>query len=320
MSGGAQLAVRVSAVTPVAESIKRFRLEPVEAPALPLFSAGSHVIVTMHDGSRTFRNPYSLMGSPTDSSTYAISVLKTDHSRGGSRFMHEAVEPGMLLTISHPLNLFPIDHRGRKHLLIAGGIGITPLIAMAEELALLDRSFEVHYCFRGATRAAFADELAATYGRRVCLYRDDAGERLPLARLLDHQPLGTHLYVCGPEAMIDWVLATARVAGWPEESVHSERFLAPQGGTPFDVKLARSGLTIKVGEHESMLDAIEAAGVDARYLCRGGACGQCETVVLAARGELVHHDHYLTADQHCSGRQIMICVSRFKGSELVLDL
>jgi ferredoxin-NADP reductase len=320
MSGGAQLAVRVSDVAAVAESIKRFRLEPRDAPALPLYSAGSHVVVTMNDGSRTFRNPYSLMGSPTDSSGYSISVLKTENSRGGSRFMHEAVEPGTSLTISQPINLFPIDKRGRKHLLIAGGIGITPLIAMAEQLACEDRPFELHYCVRGAKRAAFAGELAAKYERRVRVYRDDEAERLPLARLLDHQPLGTHLYVCGPSAMIDWVLAVARSSGWPAESVHSERFLAPQSGAPFDVTLARSGLTIKVSEHESILEAVEAAGIDARYLCRGGACGQCETAVVSARGELVHRDHYLTADQHGGGKQIMICVSRFRGSELVLDL
>ncbi len=320
MSGGAQLAVRVSEITHVAERIKRFRIEALDATALPPYSAGAHIIVTMQDGSRIFRNPYSLMSSPQDGSAYAISVLKTDNSRGGSRFLHEGIEPGSHLTISHPINLFPIDQRGRKHLLIAGGIGVTPLIAMAEQLARENHLFEFHYCVRSAERAAFAAELAATHGRRVHLYRDDAGERLPLARLLAHQPLGTHLYVCGPAGMIDWALAAAHDAGWPAESLHSERFLAPQGGAPFDVILAKSGRTVRVGEQDSILDAIEAAGIDARYLCRGGACGQCETTVVSVRGDLIHHDHYLTADQRRRGKQIMICVSRVTGSELVLDL
>ena len=274
----------------------------------------------MQGGGRIFRNPYSLMGSSFDGSGYSIGVLKTENSRGGSRFMHEAVEPGTSLTISHPINLFPIERRGRKHLLIAGGIGITPLIAMAKQLALGNHLFELHYCVRSAERAAFAAELAASYGRRMRLYRDDANEQLPLARLLEHQPLGTHLYVCGPSGMIDWVLGAARASGWPEESLHAERFLAPQGGSPFAVKLTKSGRTIQVGEHESILEAIEAAGIDARYLCRGGACGQCETAVVSVQGELLHHDHYLTAEQRRVGRQIMICVSRINGRELVLDL
>src|SRR6185369_3167080 len=126
----------------------------------------------------TFRNPYSLMGSPADGSHYRISVLKTETTRGGSRFMHEAVEPGMHLTISHPINLFPIDQRGRKHILVAGGIGITPFVAMAEQLDQQGRPFELHYCVRSEDRGPYAQELIAKYGRRVHLYCTGAGNRL----------------------------------------------------------------------------------------------------------------------------------------------
>jgi ferredoxin-NADP reductase len=320
MSGGVQIPVRVAAIDTVAANIKRFRLEPESGRAMPLFSGGSHVVVTMRDRSSTYRNPYSLMGSPYEGSHYHISVLRTETSRGGSRFMHERLAVGDALTISHPINLFPVDQRGRKHILIAGGIGITPFIAMTDQLSLEGREFELHYCVRDGDRAAYAEELKARYGRRVHLYVDAAGERLPLDMLLAHQPLGTHLYVCGPLGMIEWALGSARAAGWPAHSLHSEQFLVPMGGEAFPVRLARSGRTITVGEHESILEAVEAAGIDAPYLCRGGACGQCETTVLAADGAFAHMDHYLTEDERLSRRKIMICVSRFKGRDLILDL
>jgi dimethylamine monooxygenase subunit B len=320
MSGGAQIPVRVGAIDTVAKDIKRFRLEPQSGLAMPLFSGGSHIVVTIQAGGQTFRNPYSLMGSPIDGSSYHITVLKTETSRGGSHFMHDGLKVGSALTISYPTNLFPIDQRGRKHILIAGGIGITPFIAMGEQLDLQSQPFELYYCSRNEERGAYAEYVAARFGRRVHLYRSDKGERLSLDPLLNHQPLGTHIYVCGPAGMIEWVLSSARLAGWPDESLHSERFLAPTGGESFEVRLARSARTIAVGEHQSILEAVEAAGVDAPYLCRGGACGQCETAVLSADGALCHMDHYLTQDERDSGKKIMICVSRFKGRCLVLGL
>jgi ferredoxin-NADP reductase len=260
------------------------------------------------------------MGSTLDRSHYEITVLKTVDSRGGSTFMHDWVTPGTQLIISHPINLFPIDHRGRKHILIAGGIGITPLIPMAEQLALWNRPFELHYAMRDAARGAHAERLKAAFGDRVQLYRNSEDERIPLASLLERQPLGTHLYVCGPERMIEAVLDGARAAGWPNENVHAERFVGPPGGAPFLVRLARAGITVEVGEHQSLLEAIEAAGVEPPYLCRGGACGQCETKVVSCDGSLLHNDHYLSPRDRESGVKIMICVSRLRGRELVVDL
>jgi ferredoxin len=153
----------------------------------------------------------------------------------------------------------------------------------------------------------------------VHIYCDDQGQRLPLDRLLESQPLGTHLYVCGPSGMMEWILTTARAVGWPEQSLHSERFLAPASGMPYEVTLALSGKTVRVGEHQSMLDAIEAAGVDAPYMCRGGACGECETDVVGCDGTLLHHDDFLSDEAKASGRKIMPCVSRFEGKSLVLQ-
>jgi ferredoxin-NADP reductase len=320
MTRSGELHVRVANVATVAQNIKHFRLQSVDGSPLPPFSGGSHIVVSMNHEARRVRNPYSLMGSTLDRSHYEITVLKTVDSRGGSTFMHDWVTPGTQLIISHPINLFPIDHRGRKHILIAGGIGITPLIPMAEQLALWNRPFELHYAMRDAARGAHAERLKAAFGDRVQLYRNSEDERIPLASLLERQPLGTHLYVCGPERMIEAVLDGARAAGWPNENVHAERFVGPPGGAPFLVRLARAGITVEVGEHQSLLEAIEAAGVEPPYLCRGGACGQCETKVVSCDGSLLHNDHYLSPRDRESGVKIMICVSRLRGRELVVDL
>jgi dimethylamine monooxygenase subunit B len=320
MSGFGELCVRVVDVAPVAENIKLFRLQSVGGSMLPLFSGGSHIVVSMDHEDRRIRNPYSLTGSTFDRSCYEITVLKTVDSRGGSTFMHDRVMPGSVLTISHPINLFPIDHRGRKHILIAGGIGITPLIPMAEQLALRNTPFELHYAMRDAARGAHAERLKAAFGGRVRLYRSSAQERIPVVSLLERQPLGTHVYVCGPQRMIEAVLGSARASGWPNQNMHAERFLAPPGGAPFLVRLARSGITIKVAEHQSVLEAVEATGVEPPYLCRGGACGQCETAVVSCDGTLIHNDHYLSTQDRQSGGKIMICVSRLRGRELVVDL
>ena len=144
-------------------------------------------------------------------------------------------------------------------------------------------------------------------------------KRQDLVNLLEGQPLGTHIYVCGPKGMIDWVCETAAKEGWPREAIHYEEFLAPQPGKPFEVKLAVSNKVITVGEQESLLEAMEREGVDAPYLCRGGACGQCETAVLDYSGNFIHHDHWLDDGEHKSGQKIMPCVSRFEGKTLVLD-
>ena len=163
------------------------------------------------------------------------------------------------------------------------------------------------------------DELKALYGDRIHLYFDDDGDKIDLDRLLAGQSFGTHLYVCGPKGMISWVRSTAQAAGWPAGTVHSEEFLAPPVGQPFTVELAQSKKTITVGPIQSLLEAMEAANVEAPYLCRGGACGQCETDIVSCDGHIEHNDHWLTDEQKASNRKIMPCVSRFGGKALVLD-
>ena len=184
---------------------------------MPFFSGGAHVVVSMNDNGLLRRNPYSLMSNPDDNSAYEISVLRVPNSRGGSIFMHEQVKPGDHLTVSQPVNLFAPDHRGRKHILIAGGIGITPFIAMMEQFSRDNIAFELHYAIRSRSHGAYWQHLIDRYGpRRIKIYVDEEKSYIPVAAITDNQPLGTHLYVCGPAGMIDGVLMTALKAGMAE--------------------------------------------------------------------------------------------------------
>lgn len=223
------------------------------------------------------------------------------------------------MEISYPINLFPLDSRARKHLMIAGGIGITPFLAQIAQLSAHGGRFELHYSARSRALGAYMDRLTAAHPAQVHCTFDDEKQVIDLKRVLSMQPLGTHLYVCGPKGMITWVLTTAAAMGWPAHALHHEEFLAPGTGLPFTVDLAASGKTITVGTAQSLLEAMEAAGVDAPYLCRGGACGQCETNVLACDGTILHRDHWLTAEDRAAGHKIMPCVSRFEGKTLVID-
>lgn len=317
--GAPRIDVTVTEVVEVNPLIKRFRFERADGGDMPHFSGGSHVVVEMDDHGTRRMNPYSLMSDPSDTKGYEISVRRDETGRGGSLFMHRHVVPGMRMQIGHPVNLFPPDARAKKHLFLAGGIGITPFMSMMSQLAPRGVRFELHYSVRSEALGAYVQRLRDAYRERVHVYVDEKGEAIDLKTLLSTQPLGTHLYVCGPKGMITWVKSTAHAMGWPANTVHSEEFLAPPVGQPFDVELAASGKTIKVGAAQSILEAIEAAGVEAPYLCRGGACGQCETNVVGCDGHIHHHDHWLSDDEKASGTKIMPCVSRFEGKSLVLD-
>ncbi|MBH0236425.1 PDR/VanB family oxidoreductase [Methylobrevis albus] len=314
-----QIRVRVRDVEEVARRVKRFRLEPADGGALPAFSGGAHVTVSMPaGGARPLKNPYSLTGAPGETAFYEIGVEKVEGGRGGSAFMHEAVRPGTELFIAPPANLFPLVARARKHLFVAGGIGITPFLAMAAQAAARGDRFELHYAARTSDDCAFADLLMQRYGGAVHFYHSDRGARLDLAALVAHQPLGTHLYVCGPERLITATLDAGRCAGWPEQHLHAEHFASPPSGDPFDIRIAGSDRIVPVAADQSMLEALEAAGLAPRYLCRGGACGECETAVVACDGTLEHHDHFLSDADKAAGKKVMICISRLKGREVTL--
>lgn len=293
--------------------ITRFRFERPDKGPLPLFSGGAHVMVEMQDGDILRRNAYSLISDPEDGSGYEIAVQREDQGRGGSLFMHEKARPGDLMRVGLPVNLFALNLTARKHLLIAGGVGITPFIAQTRELQRLGLPYELHYAVRAR------DELAALplLPEGVHVHVSAEGSRMDLGAMLSAQPLGTHLYVCASDRMISTVLDSALALGWPRDALHSEEFLAPAPGEPFQVFCARSHKTLTVGAHESLLEALENAGIDAPWLCRGGACGQCETDVIACDGTIEHHDHWLEPEERA--RKIMPCVSRFRGQLLTID-
>ena len=319
MSGAQKIAVTVTAVVPLNDLVTRFEFRRTGGGLLPTFSGGAHTVVEMRDGDTPRMNPYSLMSDPMDQTSYAISVRRDDVGRGGSLFMHNNVAVGDEMVISNPVNLFSLDLRAKKQLFIAGGIGITPFLAQIKQMERLGGRWELHYTCRSETLGSYVDELTTQHPNEANVYYDDQDQRIDLKALLDGQPIGTHIYVCGPKGMIDWVRNTAAAEGWPREGIHYEEFLAPQSGKPFEVKLAISNKVIQVGEQESLLEAIERSGVDAPYLCRGGACGQCETRVIDYTGNFIHRDHWLDDAEHASGEKIMPCVSRFEGKTLVLD-
>ena len=319
MSGAEKLAVKVTDIVPLNDLVTRFKFERVDGGLLPTFSGGAHTVIEMKDGDMTRLNPYSLMSDPMDQTAYTISVRRDDAGRGGSLFMHRNVSLGDQMTISRPVNLFSLDLRAKKHLFLAGGIGITPFLAQIKQLERFNGNWELHYACRTKALGSYVDELTSHHPNETHVYYDDQKQTIDLVNLLDGQPLGTHIYVCGPKGMIDWVRKTAAAEGWPHEGIHYEEFLAPQPGEPFEVKLAVSNKMIQVGEQESLLEAMEREGVDAPYLCRGGACGQCETQVIDYSGNFIHRDHWLDDAEQRDGEKIMPCVSRFEGKTLVLD-
>ena len=316
------IAVRVVRKTVEAEGICSFELQAVDGRPLPAFSAGSHVDVQVPGG---LVRQYSLCNDPQETHRYLIAVLKDAASRGGSAALHENVNEGDLLQISAPRNHFALAHEAGSHLLLAGGIGVTPILCMAERLALTGADFEMHYATRSRARTAFVDRIArSAYAARVHLHLDDgpAAQRLDLAPLLARPVAGRHVYVCGPQGFMDAVLGQARAAGWPENQLHHEFFgaapTAKADDGSFTVRLASSGRVIAVAADQSVTDALSAAGVVVATSCEQGVCGTCLTRVL--EGTPDHRDLYLTPEEQAVGDQFTPCCSRSKTAELVLDL
>jgi ferredoxin-NADP reductase len=311
------LRMQISAIEAVTSRVKRFVLSPCDVPRLPAFSGGSHIVLAVDDGGVKFRNPYSLIGSSDRTSSYQIAVQLEPNSRGGSSYLHGLGAPGRVVSVSLPYNSFPLVRTAKHHLFIAGGIGITPILALIEDAVMAGASWEFHYCIRTLADGALATEVASRHSKQVTLYPADQ-TRLQLQPLLSGRKLGTHLYVCGPERLIQATKATAAILGWPSRYLHSERFQATTVGPPFTVWLSRSGRRLEVESGASLLETLEAAGIDIPSGCRGGACGVCETAVL--EGEIDHHDHYLSEESKRLNQCIMPCVSRARSERLVLDL
>lgn len=304
-----------------AEGIASFELARPEGGALPGFSAGAHIDVQLPGG---LVRQYSLCNDAAESQRWRIAVLRDPASRGGSAAMHDAVHEGDLLTVSEPRNHFPLVHAQRS-LLMAGGIGVTPLLCMAQRLAATGAEFALHYSTRSPARTAFRDEIAASrFAHRVHFHHDDgdAAQKLDAAALLAQPDPGTHIYVCGPAGYIEHVVGTARAAGWDDAHIHLEYFgAAPQDSASdgsFEVRLASSGRTVGVAPGQSVVQALQAQGVEILTSCEQGVCGTCLTRVL--EGQCDHRDHYLTDEEKARHDQFLPCCSRATTPVLVLDL
>ncbi|HYP83795.1 PDR/VanB family oxidoreductase [Variovorax sp.] len=326
----APLQLRVSEARSLNPLIRLLRLAAPDAAALPGFSAGAHirVQVTLPDGRADWRhysliNPVAAAGATDAPTEYVIAVRREDEGRGGSRFMHENVQPGDMLTIEPPRNDFGLHEGGARAVLVAGGIGVTPMLSMAAQRCAQGAPVRMHYAGRSRALMAFLPELQSLLGDQLVVHADDeAGAPLDIAALLDACAPDDRLYVCGPKVMLDAVLAAARARDWnTHERVHFELFTTPEveeGDQPIELVLAQSGQTFTVPADQTILDCLIEHGCDPMFDCKRGECGVCATPVM--EGEIDHRDYVLTAREKAEGNVMQICISRCKGKRLVLDL
>ncbi|MGE4481937.1 PDR/VanB family oxidoreductase [Acidocella sp.] len=306
-----------------AGNIMRLRLGAVDASPLPAFGAGAHLDILVPGQDAPLWRQYSLSSDPADTSFYEVGILKDPASRGGSLALHEHVVEGMSLLTEGPRNHFPLEEQADFTVLIAGGIGITPILAMARRLSALGRAFMLHYCTRSAAGTAFLDDLAgAPFRNHVVFHHDDlpSTQRFDPARDMPAPASGVHLYVCGPAGFMDWIIAAAQARGYANANIHREYFAATleTGGESFEVEARASGVTVTVGPDDTITKALARAGVKIEVKCEEGVCGTCVTTVL--EGTPDHRDKFLTEDERASGEEICACCSRACGARLVLDV
>lgn len=308
---------RVARIEPGAVDIKVFDLVDERGQLLPPFTAGAHISVFLSGlGTRH----YSLCGPLADRSRYRIAVLRQERGRGGSKHMHDRVRAGDVLEISPPVNHFPLVV-GARYLMLAGGIGVTPILPMIEELRAKGRGYRLYYCAKSAEHAAFREALREPEFADTIVFHFDGGDlarSLDVSALLDTQAPGTHVYCCGPTGLMDAVREAT--ASWPRDLVHFEYFQTPAAGRApddlgFEVLLSRSGRRVQVPPHVSIVQALREEGIAVETSCEAGVCGTCRTRYLG--GSPVHADSLLNEDE----RQyfVMLCCSRARGL-LVLDL
>lgn len=316
------LTLRVRSVTYEAEGILSFDLVDPQGATLPPFEAGAHIDIKTPGG---LSRRYSLCNAPGNVDHYRIAVLHAPNSRGGSRAMHERVRPGDLLEVSGPHNFFSLNLRADHTLLLAGGIGITPLMAMMKQLEQLGKSYELHYCTQTPQRTAFMHQLTSQVAvGRVHIHHDhgDPSRSLDIAGLLKtHQP-GSQVYFCGPTGFMKAVEAATE--HWPREAVHCEYFGAEplptpvnhSGGKSLEIQLNKSQRTIMVDPVQTILQALREAQVACESSCESGLCGACKVDYSA--GEIEHNDYVLNEQERKS--QVLICCARVLQGPVVLEL
>jgi ferredoxin-NADP reductase len=290
----------------------------VEDGVVPRWQAGAHIRVALPNGGD---RPYSLMALPgLREGTLALGVLREEASTGGSQFMH-ALKIGDVVTASAPVNNFHLHENAAPALLFAGGIGVTPILSMAAELNARASPFRLHYAGRTQGLLAFVPHLEEVCAKSLSIHYDSDESRLDIATALGDAAAGSHIYVCGPAGMIEAVKAAALAEGIPADRIHYELFKVEQPASPdrpFEVELKSSGQVVSVAAGQSIIQALEAAGLDVLYDCQRGDCGICQCGVIA--GVPDHRDVILSDDEKASNKVMQICVSRAKSERLVLDL
>ncbi|MBA4327584.1 MAG: oxidoreductase [Polaromonas sp.] len=312
--------VRVVQKAVEAVDICSLELASVSGEPLPAFSAGAHIDV--HFGG--FVRQYSLCNNPSERHRYQVAVLREPTSRGGSAAIHDGLSPQQTLKISAPRNHFSLQQGVAHSLLLAAGVGITPIVCMAERLASSGMPFSMHYCTRSRERTAFRRRIEqSAFADAVSFHFDEDGpqHQLDLAAVLQAMPAGTHLYTCGPAGFLGHVLQTAREHGWPEDRLHHEYFSAapsvlPQGA--FEVCIASTGQRHLVAAGESVVQALAREGIAVPVSCGQGVCGTCLTRVL--EGVPDHRDMFLTSQEQSRNDQFTPCCSRAHSASLTLDL
>lgn len=312
--------VRVVKKVVEADGIVSLELRAVGDETLPAFSAGSHIDMHLPNG---LVRQYSLCNAPGDSGRYIVAVLRAPNSRGGSAAVHETVAVGDILGISGPKNHFALLPAPRS-ILIGGGIGVTPLLSMADALYASGADFELHYCARSESRMAFREKLQnSPFSERVKFYFDDRGDLIEKNELLGAPTVEVHLYVCGPAGFIEFLTTTAKRLGWADRNIHFEFFAAPStsnegDSAPFQIEIASTGARLDVATGRSAADVLHEHGFEIPLSCEQGVCGTCMTRVIAGTPD--HRDMFLTDEERISNETFMPCCSRSLSPILVLDL
>lgn len=316
-----KLEVRVAQIKREADDILSFVLVAPAGEQLPAFNAGAHIEV--HLPGDTIRS-YSISSDPAERSHYEIAVLKESAGRGGSLAMHERLREGDALTITAPINHFPLAGKeARSHLLVAGGIGVTPMMAMIAELEARGADWRMHYLTRSPERTAFVDRLQPYVAAgKVTIHHDggDPSRGIDLKALLSEFEIGTHLYYCGPPGFM--TACAQSIEAWPPHAVHREYFAAAEGAAesrlnlPFQVRIASTGKVLDVPADRTIVDVLREAGCAVETDCKDGYCGTCITRYIS--GEPEHRDTVLSEKERKS--YVMVCCARAKKGVLELDL
>lgn len=318
------IAAQVVGVRALTPRVREYLLAAEPGQVLPRYDPGAHIALHLASPELgAFVRHYSLVGSAAqDAGRYRIAVQREDRAQG-SDFIHRTFTEGTRLQISAPRNNFLLGRNDARSLLIAGGIGITPIHAMLTSLVRRNKDFAFVYSGRTADQLAYRAEAMQLAGARGRLHLSgaDGANLLDLRALLAAQSPETTVYVCGPTGMVEATHAAAVALGWQPGRVRSEFFgvASSQHDVAFDVHLAQSGRSIRVGRNSSILEALTAAGVELLHDCRRGECGLCPLNVLAADGPIEHRDRYLSAEERAAGNTLCVCVSRIQGQSLTLD-